>query len=216
MPNDTPLSAYDRPSVAVDLVLMTVADGALRVLLQRHESLGWVLPGGIVRVEEPLEATVARVLAEKARLPGAFVEQLYTFGAIGRDPRGRVISVAYYALVPAERLAGALQQSPDLTLAAVLKGRPQAPGGLGYDHPEIVRVAAERLAAKLDYTAIALELLPDEFTLRALQDVYETILDVRLAKPAFRRKMLDRGFLKSTGRFETGGAHRPAELYVRA
>jgi len=209
-----PLAAYDRPSVAVDLVLMTVADGALKVLVQRHPQMAWVLPGGLVHIDETLEDTVARMLAQKARMPGAFVEQLYTFSALDRDPRGRVISVAYYALVPAERLEQALAAGDDLRLAAVQAG--VCDTRLGYDHDQIVRVAAERLAAKLDYTAIALELLPAEFTLRDLQDVYETILSVRLAKPAFRRKMLDRGFLKSTGRLETGGAHRPAELYVRA
>jgi 8-oxo-dGTP diphosphatase len=214
--SDLPLSAYDRPSVAVDLVLMTVEAGALKVLLQRRSETGWVLPGGFVRVDEPLEATVARVLADKARLPGAFVEQLYTFGAVDRDPRGRVISVAYFALVPPERLARALAAGDDLRLAIVEGGRARLSERLGYDHAEILRVAAERLASKLDYTAIALELLPEAFTLRQLQDVYETILGVRLAKPAFRRKVLDRGFLKATGRFETGGAHRPAELYARA
>lgn len=208
-----PLSAYERPSVAVDVVLMTVADGALKVLVQQHPEYGWVLPGGIVHVDEPLEATVARVLAEKAHAPGMFVEQLYTFGAVDRDPRGRVISVAYYALVPADQLAAGAR---DLSLAAVEGHQVQLAGGLGYDHAEIVRVAVDRLRAKIDYTTVALELLPPEFTLRALQDVYETILGVRLAKPAFRRKMLDRGFLKPTGRLETGGAHRPAELYVRA
>jgi len=209
-----PLAAYDRPSVAVDLVLMTVVEGALRVLVQRHPQMAWVLPGGLVHIDETLEDTVARLLAQKARMPGAFVEQLYTFGALDRDPRGRVISVAYYALVPDERLQTALAGGDDLRLTAVRDGACDT--RLGYDHDQIVRVAAERLAAKLDYTAIALELLPAEFTLRALQDVYETILSVRLAKPAFRRKVLDRGFLKSTGRFETGGAHRPAELYARA
>lgn len=209
-----PLAAYDRPSVAVDLVLMTVADGALKVLVQRHPQMAWVLPGGLVHIDETLEDTVARMLAQKARMPGAFVEQLYTFSALDRDPRGRVISVAYYALVPAERLEQALAAGDDLRLATVQAG--VCDTRLGYDHDQIVRVAAERLTAKLDYTAIAVELLPAEFTLRDLQDVYETILSVRLAKPAFRRKMLDRGFLKSTGRLETGGAHRPAELYVRA
>jgi len=212
--SSNPLAAYDRPSVAVDLVLMTAVDGALKVLVQRHPQMAWVLPGGLVHIDETLEDTVARMLAQKARMPGAFVEQLYTFGALDRDPRGRVISVAYYALVPAERIERALAAGDDLRLATVSNGACDTP--LGYDHDQIVRVAAERLAAKLDYTAIALELLPAEFTLRALQDVYETILSVRLAKPAFRRKMLDRGFLTSTGRFETGGAHRPAELYARA
>ena len=211
------LKAYDRPTVAIDLVLMTVADGALKVLVQRHSEQGWVLPGGIVHADEPLEATVARVLAEKARMPGAFVEQLYTFGAVDRDPRGRVISVAHYALVPAERFA-ATATADDLMLAIVEGETAALPGRatLAYDHAEILRVAVQRLRAKLDYSTVALELLPDAFTLRELQAVHEAILGARLTKPAFRRKMLDRGALKPTGRFETGGAYRPAELYVRA
>jgi 8-oxo-dGTP diphosphatase len=212
--SEQPLSADARPSVAVDVVLMTVSERALKVLVQHRAQGDWVLPGGLVRLEETLEDAVSRVLAQKARMPGAFVEQLYTFGALDRDPGGRVISVAYYALLPREALTAALASADDLKLAAVEQGRVEHP--LGYDHEEIVRVAAERLAAKLDYTALALELLPPTFTLRALQDVYETILGVRLTKPAFRRKMLDRGFLKPTGRLETGGAHRPAELYERA
>ena len=211
-----PLKSFERPSVAVDVVLMTVSDGALQVLVQRHAELGWVLPGVVVRIEESLEAAVGRVLAQKAYLPDLFVEQLYTFGAIDRDPRGRVISVAHYALVASERLAAAHTTSDDLALAIIQDGQVQLAGGLGYDHEDIVRVAVDRLRAKIDYTSVALELLPREFTLRALQDVYETIQGVRLAKPAFRRKLLDRGFLKPTGRLEAGGAHRPAELYVRA
>lgn len=211
------LRAYDRPTVAIDLVLMTVADGVLKVLAQRHPEAGWVLPGGIVHADEPLEATVKRVLAEKARLPGAFVEQLYTFGALDRDPRGRVISVAHYALVPAERF-GPATAADDLMLAIIEGETAALPGRahLAYDHAEILRVAVQRLRAKLDYSTVALELLPDAFTLRELQAVHEAILGARLAKPAFRRKMLDRGFLKPTGRFETGGAYRPAELYARA
>jgi 8-oxo-dGTP diphosphatase len=214
MPTPPQFHDFPRATVAVDVVLMTVEAGALKVLVQTGTAQGVVLPGGLVRADEPLEATVNRVLDAKARLPGAYVEQLYTFGAVDRDPRGRVVSVAYFALMPAERLTQAVAQAADLRLATVRDGACDT--RLGYDHDQIVRVAVQRLAAKLDYTAVALELLPAEFTLRALQDVYETILSVRLAKPAFRRKMLDRGFLKSTGRFETGGAHRPAELYARA
>lgn len=219
MPVATRLDRFARPSVAIDVVLMTVVEGELKALVMRHAELGWVLPGAIVRIDEPLETTVARVLAEKARATGVFVEQLYTFGAVDRDPRGRVISVAYFALLPPERLAAGLAQSGDLALAGVdgtvarIDGRRVR---LGYDHGRILGVAVQRLRGKLDYSEVALELLPRHFTLRALQEVYEAILGQRLTKPAFRRKMLDRGFLKPTGRLETGGAHRPAELYRRA
>jgi 8-oxo-dGTP diphosphatase len=189
------------------------------VLILTLPAGGFGLPGGMVHIGDSLEVTVERVLRQKARLPGAFVEQLYTFGAPDRDPRGRVISVAHYALVAAERLAQALEAAPDLALGAVEDRQVRLAEGrlidLAYDHGDILRLAAQRLRGKLDYSPVGLELLPDLFTLRQLQDVHEAILGARLAKPAFRRKMLDRGLLQPTGLFETGGAHRPAELYRR-
>jgi 8-oxo-dGTP diphosphatase len=223
-----PLTEFDQPSVAVDVVLLTVIDGVISVLLGGREidgSADWALPGGIVRVEDSLETTVARVLRDKARTPDAFVEQLFTFGAPERDPRGRVISVGYFALVPAERLTQALEAGADLDLLKVeTAGEAQsvvisADGGrarLAFDHADIVSTAVQRLRGKLDYSAVGLELLPELFTLRQLQEVHEAILGVRLAKPAFRRKMLDRGLLRPTGLLETGAAFRPAELYRRA
>jgi 8-oxo-dGTP diphosphatase len=229
----TALSDFDRPSVTVDLVLLTVADGALSVLVIRRDeppSAGdWALPGGFVHIDKSIEETVQRVLRDKARLPGAFVEQLYTFGAVGRDPRGRVISVAHYALVAHERLASALTASGDLALAEVITRRSGEEGGtatirletgetplLPFDHSEVLGLAVRRLRGKLDYTAVGLELLPDRFPLRALQVVHEAILGHPLTKPAFRRKMLDRGYLEPTGEREAAGAFRPAELYRRA
>ena len=227
------LSDFEQPSVAVDLVLLTVADGALSVLVIRRDeppSEGdWALPGGFVHVDKSIDETVQRVLRDKARLPGAFVEQLYTFGAVDRDPRGRVISVAHYALVAHERLAEALAASSDLALAQVVTPWAAEEGGacairlvageaaaLPFDHGEILGLAVKRLRGKLDYTAVGLELLPDRFPLRALQTVHEAILGHALTKPAFRRKMRDRGYLEPTGEREAAGAFRPAELYRRA
>ena len=221
------LTDYERPSVAVDLVLLTVLDRTLRALLMRRPDQGqdaWALPGGFVRIADSIEATVDWVLRDKAHLPGAFVEQLYTFGALDRDPRGRVISVAHYALAPAERLAEAVRVSDHLVLAEISVAADGAvaatlPGGasatLAFDHGDILALTVQRLRGKLDYTAVGLELLPALFTLRQLQEVHEAILGAPLAKPAFRRKMLDRGVLRPTGQFETGGAYRPAELYTR-
>lgn len=227
MPRPSTLKDHDRPSVAVDLVLLTVLDGGLQALVMRRDDQGdgaWALPGGFVHIDESLEAAVERVLQDKARLPGAFVEQLYTFGAPDRDPRGRVISVAHYALTPANRLTGSSRAADGLALARVelsvdgiltatlADGRTAR---LAFDHADILAMAIQRLRGKLDYTAVGLELLPERFTLRQLQEVHEAILGARVAKPAFRRKMLDRGFLRPTGQFETGGAYRPAELYAR-
>ena len=231
-PSPNPLSDFERPSVTVDLVLLTVERGALCVLVIRRDEPPaadqWALPGGFVHIEDSIEQTVERVLHHKARLPGAFVEQLYTFGNVDRDPRGRVISVAHYALVAPERLAAALDASADLALAQVVTARPGETGGaarirmegsearpLPFDHGDILGLAVKRLRGKLDYTAVGLEMLPDRFPLRALQAVHEAILGHPLTKPAFRRKMLDRGYLEATGEREAAGAFRPAELYRR-
>lgn len=218
---------YERPSVAVDLVLMSIVDGTPAALLVRREELPhaghWALPGGFVALDEDLDAAALRILADKAHMDDAYVEQLYTFGAVGRDPRMRVISVAYFALLPADRFTAALEADPALALARIAfvsdgETRLRATGTRGvltlaFDHAEILAVAMTRLRGKIDYSDIAFALLPERFTLRALQDVHEAILGVSLNKPAFRRRMLDRGWLEPTGERETGASFRPAELF---
>jgi 8-oxo-dGTP diphosphatase len=223
-------AAYVRPSVTVDLVLLSVLDGALHVLLMRRTQPPaegrWALPGGFVRIDESLDEAARRVLHEKARIASAFLEQLYTFGAVARDPRMRIITVAYYALLPAARFAKALEQSDELALAKLVTawkgetgGRAEALAadgarlGLAFDHADILGLAVKRLRGKLDYSQVGFELLPTQFTLRALQDVHEAILGVRFNKPAFRRRMLDKGVLEPTGLREQGVTFRPAELY---
>jgi 8-oxo-dGTP diphosphatase len=224
-------SIYSRPSVAVDLVLATVREHALRVLLVRrgeHPFKGaWALPGGFVEPAESLEEAGERVLRSKAGLSGVFLEQLYTFGSPSRDPRTRVISVAYLALVPAERLKTALGEGDqDKVLARVRiawkgeRGGPAealdsagSPLTLAFDHADILGLAVKRLRGKLAYTPIGYELLGREFTLRQLQDVHETILGAKLNKDSFRRHMLASGELHATGKLEEEVGHRPAELY---
>ncbi|MFD1786114.1 NUDIX domain-containing protein [Sphingomonas floccifaciens] len=222
--------AFDRLSVTVDLILMSVIDGAPAVLLTRrsqHPFEGaWALPGGFVGMGESLDEAAHRVLVEKAGMADAYVEQLYTFGAIDRDPRTRIISVAYFALLPADRFAAALKAMPDLALAEIAVPWKGETGGpvevriddsdpldLAFDHGDIVSLAMRRLRGKLDYSTVAFALLPERFTLRALQDVYEAILDTKLNKSAFRRRMIDRSWLEATGERETGASFRPAELY---
>lgn len=200
-------------AVTVDLVLMTVADGRLAVLLQRRSEAphrgDWALPGGFVGVTESLDAAAKRILTDKAGISNAWLEQLYSFGDPGRDPRMRIVTVAYFALVPAEKLAMALAGHDELTLGP-LESLP----ALAFDHAAIVDHAAMRLRGKLDYAPVALALLPQLFTLRALQDVHEAILGTSLNKPAFRRRMLDTGWIEGTGEREEGGAFRPAELFM--
>ena len=223
-------SAFDRPSVTVDLVLMSIVDRAPSVLLTRRQEHPfidhWALPGGFVRIDESLDDAAHRLLAEKANMADLYVEQLYTFGAVGRDPRMRIISVAYFALLPAERFAAALTAREGLALAALtlpdeavtaggaeIRSAAGEPLPLAFDHAEILGHAIRRLRGKLDYSHVAFALLPERFTLRALQDVHEAIRGKQLNKPAFRRRMLDRGWLIPTGARESAGSVRPAALY---
>ncbi len=214
-------AAFARPSIAVDLILTSVVDGAPAVLLHRRGEPpfagAWALPGGFVGIGESLDAAARRVLGEKARMDAAYLEQLYTFGAVDRDPRMRIVSVAYSALLPADRFATA----PGLTLARVTahEGEPVSsmvegvPVPLAFDHAAMLDLAIRRLRGKLDWSAVAFALLPERFTLRALQDVYEAILGRPLNKPAFRRRLIDSGRIAATGERETGASFRPAELY---
>jgi len=220
--------AFEHPSVAVDVVLLSLRDRELVVgLLERdeHPARGrWALPGGFVRMDESLDAAAARVLDSKAGLRRVFLEQLYTFGEPRRDPRTRVISVAYYALVDTARLSG-------IEAGALSIGRLRVPwqgeqGGpvtvlddtgealpLAFDHADIVATAVKRIRGKLRYTAIGYQLLPETFTLRELQDVHETVLGTSLNKDSFRRRMLASGDIEATGERESAVVHRPAELY---
>ena len=219
---------FEHPSLAVDLVILTVRDGELLVALVRrddHPDKGtWALPGGFVAMHEGLDAAAARVLEAKAGQRGVFLEQLYTFGEPGRDPRTRVVSVSYYALVNAARLQGLAERG-------VLLGRLRVPwkgesGGrvdvlddsgrklaTAFDHAEIIAMSVKRIRGKLDYAPIGFQLLPATFTLRALQNVHEAILGTVINKDSFRRRMLASGQLKATGKHESAVGHRPAELY---
>lgn len=210
--------SYPALAVTVDLVLMSVAEERLCVLLQRREAAPFAgfpaLPGGFVGEAEGLDAAARRILRDKAGFAagdGGWLEQLYTFGDPGRDPRMRIVSVAYFALVPHALLAEAVASRGDLALAPVeAMAEP-----LGFDHAAIVALAHERLKGKLDYAPIAFALLPERFTLRDLQRVHEAITGARFNKPAFRRRMLDTGWIEPTGARETDTAFRPAELYRR-
>ncbi len=208
--------SYPPFAVTVDLVLMTVEDGTLSVLLQRRteepHANRLALPGGFVGIEETLDEAATRVLAGKAGVAAqdsAWLEQLYTFGDPQRDPRMRTISIAYFALLPHAVLENAVKSKADLALRAV--SEPGEP--LAFDHAVIIATAHERLRGKLDYTPIAFALLPELFTLRELQTVHEAITGTTFNKPAFRRRMLDTGWIEATGERETETPFRPAELY---
>jgi 8-oxo-dGTP diphosphatase len=221
------VSQFERPSVTVDVALLSAFEGALYTLVLRraeHPSRGrWALPGGFVQMAESLDAAAARVLAAKAGLSRVFLEQLYTFGDPRRDPRTRVISVGYYALVDRRRFAAA---RGELTVARVVVPWEGETGGpveiideeahplpTAFDHADILGMAVRRVRGKLDYTPIGFQLLPETFTLLDLQRVHETVLSRPLNKDSFRRRMLASGQLEATGEAQKDVDHRPAELY---
>jgi 8-oxo-dGTP diphosphatase len=221
---------FERLSVAVDVALLSAAEGALHALVVRrddHPARGrWALPGGFVGPAEPLEAAAARVLAGKAGLEGLFVEQLFTFGDPGRDPRTRVISVASYALVDFARFAEAARRAEGVAVGRLvvpwagetggpveLRSAADRPLSLAFDHADILGMAVKRLRGKLDYAPIGFQLLAPGFTLLELQRVHETILGFPLNKDSFRRRMLASGWLEATGERQADVDHRPAERY---
>jgi 8-oxo-dGTP diphosphatase len=227
---------FDRPSVTVDVALITVNDGKINTLLvqrDEHPDVGkWALPGTFVGMEENLEDSAFRVLRDKVSevvfKREIYLEQLYTFGDTDRDPRTRVITVAYYALVDQARFEEAMAEGKALIARLVIPwegetGGPveavdgEAAGGnpmeLAFDHGSILGMAVKRMRGKLNYTPIGFQLLPEAFTLRQLQDVHETVLGRPLNKDSFRRRMLATEMLEATGRLEKDTAHRPAELY---
>lgn len=198
--------------VTVDLVIFTITDDELQVLLIERGlppfAGRWALPGGFIR-DESLEAAAQRELEEEAGVRDVYLEQLYTFGDPGRDPRGRVVTVAYYALIRPDGtppVAGT-----DAAQARWWSVRRRPP--LAFDHDRIVDYAVERLRAKLEYTTVGFQLLPRKFTLGQLQRVYEAILGRRLDKRNFRRKLGLLGVLMPL-RQHGGERGRPARLYT--
>lgn len=205
---------YPRPALTVDCVIFGW-DGthALKVLLIQRGGEPyrgqWAFPGGFVDMNEDLEAAALRELEEETGVKDVYVEQLFTFGAPDRDPRGRVVSVAYFALVNLnEHRVSAADDADDARWFAV-----QDLPALAFDHKKIMDTALARLRAKLRYQPVGFELLPEKFTLSELQTLYETILGVRdINKRNFRTRILKMNVLNEVGR-QQNVAHRPAKLY---
>lgn len=205
---------YPHPAVTTDIVIFTIKDEQLNVLLIRRASEphkdGWALPGGFVEIDEGLEHSALRELKEETGITGVYLEQLYTFGQPQRDPRERVISVAYYALVPIGHIR--LQPGSDAREASWF--RISELPALAFDHKDIISMAQQRLAAKLDYSTIALQFMPKKFTLSELQKVYEILLGEQLDKRNFRKKVLAYDCIEHTGEERRNGSHRPAQLFT--
>src|SRR6476659_283005 len=204
---------YPRPALTVDCVVFGLDEEDLKVLLVRRDPPPfegrWALPGGFVRMDETLDEAARRELREETGLKDVYLEQLYTFGDVRRDPRGRVVSVAYYALV---NLADHRVQAATDARDAAWFAASDAPG-LAFDHDRILEAASERLKGKVRYQPIGFELLPPKFTLSQLQRLYETVLERPLDKRNFRKKVLSMGLLVETDEVEQDVAHRAARLY---
>jgi 8-oxo-dGTP diphosphatase len=204
---------YPRPALTVDIVIFSVREENLQVLLvcrgEEPYAGMWALPGGFVHLDESLEEAAARELEEETGIRDAYLEQLYTYGDLQRDPRGRVVTVAYFALIAADKPI-CTEGGTDTTKASWFS-IDQIPT-LAFDHSEILSNALLRLRYKLEYTAVGFELLPDEFTLTEIQSTYEIILGVKLDKRNFRRRILDANVIEETTRMRMGEG-RPARFY---
>lgn len=204
---------YPRAALTVDCVVFGFDEGALKVLLIRRGidpfKGQWALPGGFVRPDEALDAAALRELQEETGLREVYLEQLYTFGAIGRDPRERVISVAYFALVRrADHVPAADTDAAEAEWFEV----GNAPA-LAFDHVEILQAALDRLRGKIRWQPVGFELLPKKFTLGQLQALYEAILGRDLDKRNFRKKLLALDLLVALDETTTAMSRRPAQLY---
>lgn len=206
-------SQHERPSVTVDVVILTMRKRRLEVLLVKrkhwpYEGL-WAIPGGFVEIDESLEDAARRELEEETAVHDVYLEQLYTFGDPHRDPRTRVITVVYYALIRSDELHIAAGDDAADSAWYPISSLPP----LAFDHENILAYTMQRLRGKLEYTAIGFQLLAPEFTLSELQEVYEAILARALDKRNFRKKVLTTGILELTEHTRKTGQHRPAALY---
>ena len=208
------VTKFERPSVTVDIIVFTVKDESLKVLLVKRKEWPfkgyWAIPGGFVRMHESLEDAAKRELKEETNVKDIYLEQLYTFGEPKRDPRTRVITVSYFALVDSRNIQ--LKASTDVSAAQWFSVY-ELPK-LAFDHKFILEYALKRLRWKLEYTAVGFSLLPERFTLSELQHLYEIIFNKKFDKRNFRKKILSLNILKETHMMITDVPHRPPKLYT--
>ena len=199
--------------LTVDTVIFTIQTRALHVLLVKRGippfQGRWAIPGGFVHSNEPLNEAALRELREETGVKDVYLEQLYSFGDPGRDPRGRTVTIAYFALISREKVK--LQAGTDAVEARWFPMEDLPP--LAFDHGAILDYALVRLRNKLEYTTVGFQLLPEKFTLPELQRVYEAILGRKLDKRNFRRKVDHLGILKPLNEWSKESLRRPARLY---
>jgi 8-oxo-dGTP diphosphatase len=208
-------SEYERPGLTVDCVIfgLDLEEERLKVLLIERDlepfAGMWAIPGGFVRQGETPEAAAMRELQEETGLTDVFLEQLYTFGEPGRDPRGWIVSVAYYALVSPEKHE--INATTDARQARWFPVNSLPP--LAFDHADILDTALQRIRGKLTYAPIGFELLPQKFTIKQLQKLYQIVLGMKLDNRNFRKKIFSINVLKELDEMQKGVPHRAARLY---
>ncbi|MBO4347027.1 MAG: NUDIX hydrolase [Lachnospiraceae bacterium] len=208
-------SIYEKLSVAVDLLVFTIENDALKILMVERSEEPFAnmpaLPGVFVGINETLDEAAVRGIREEAGLEDIYFEQLYSFGEVERDPRMRIISVAYMALVPIEKLNFHAGQRTLSARLVDVKELLESDEKVAFDHKKIIEYGRWRLANKVEYTKIAFHLVGEEFTLPNLQKVYEILLGKSLYKANFRKKIAP--MIEETDRSTSGDAHRPSKLY---
>ncbi len=204
---------YYSPSVTVDVVIFTIEDGNLKVLLINRHNAPYqnspALPGGFLKNKETSIDTAKRILKDKAGLSNVYTEQLFTFDELGRDPRGPVISIAYFSIAPRNEIDIHESEKTEDPHFVPVNNLPK----LAFDHKKIINYAVERLQAKFEYTNISYSLLPKEFTLTELQKMYEAVLGRPMDKRNFRKKFMQLDLIEDTGHISHGGRQRPARLF---
>lgn len=199
--------------LTTDVVIFTTENGVLKVLLIKRTNepfkKQWALPGGFIWDNEGSRDAALRVLKDKAGVSNVYLEQLYTFDGSGRDPRGRVCTVAYFALVLLKNTAFQSGKNTQTPVFYSINKLPQ----LAFDHRGIINYAVKRLQSKLEYTNAVYALLPNTFTFGQLQTAYEAIFGKKLDKRNFRKKFAMLKLIKPTKKTSTGNRQRPARLF---
>lgn len=204
----------EKPAVTVTVLIFSVHNDNFQIVLCKRTrepfKNEWMVPGGLIKIDESLEDAALRILEEKTGIRNVFLEQLYAFGDPKRDPRERRIAIAYYALLPFNSIKLAKDGVHPESKWFPVKQVPH----LAFDHNNIIEYAKKRVCSKITYTNVAQSLLPEKFTLSQLQKIYEVILEESLDKRNFRKKMKSLDLLTSLSEKQIEGRHRPAQLYT--